>query len=157
MNVATEVELIGLVLSLGLAELAGRRWTPALVVFWAAIAALLAYLVGGWWLVVPLAIAVGWLGWVRWTHRSAQSTVQRWNRRNTRHEGMASRWALLWHSSGWAMKRKASVLRPTFTHLRRWERWLLSAKCYALPMCRVGWFRMWVSIEEVVCIFGRPR
>src|SRR6185437_900093 len=124
MNAATEVELIGLVLSLGLAELARRRQTPALVVLWVAIAALATYLVGGWWLVVPLTGAVGWLSWQRWTHRSAQSTVQRWNRRNTRHEGMASRWALLWHSSAWAMKRKATVLRPTFAALTRWERWV---------------------------------
>lgn len=158
MNVATEVELIGLVLSLGLAELARRRRTPALAVLWVAIAALATYLVGGWWLVVPLAGATGWVEWMRWTHRNAQSTVQRWNRRNTRHEGMASRWALLWHSSAWAMKRKATVLRPTFAALTRWERWSTLPKAYAIPVCRVGWWiRVWIPIEEVVCLFGRPR
>ncbi|MGH3925667.1 MAG: hypothetical protein ACRDTT_22880, partial [Pseudonocardiaceae bacterium] len=150
MNVTTEVELIGLVLSLGLAELARRRRTPALVVLWGAIAALVTYLVGGWWLVVVLAIAVCWVGWVRWHHRSAQSMVQRWNHRNTRHQGLAGRWALVWHCSAWAMKRKATVLRPTFAALTWWERWRTTVAAYAIPVCRVGWWiRVWVPIEEV--------
>ncbi|MGH3751961.1 MAG: type IV secretory system conjugative DNA transfer family protein [Pseudonocardiaceae bacterium] len=158
MSLTTKVELIGVVFSLGLAELARHRRTPALMVLWGAIAALATYLVGGWWLVIPAAIAVGWVGWVRWQHRSAQSTVARWNRRNTRHEGMASRWALVWHSSAWAMKRRATVLRPTFASLTRWERWMTTVKAYAIPVCRVGWsIRVWVPIEEVLCVFGRPR
>ncbi|MGH3525762.1 MAG: type IV secretory system conjugative DNA transfer family protein [Pseudonocardiaceae bacterium] len=154
----TELELLGAGISLLLAWLAVRRRTAGLAALWLGVALLVTYVVGGWWLVVPVVGLIGWFGYVRWNRADAQSTVQRWNRRNTRHEGMASRWALLWHSSAWAMKRKATVLRPTFATLKWSERWCTTVKAYAIPVCRVGWsIRVWVPIEEVLCLFGRPR
>lgn len=103
---------------------------------------------------VVVAVAVGWL---RWQHRDAQSTVDRWNRRSAKHQGMAGRWELLWHSSAWAMRRKATVLRPSFAALTWWERWRVPITEYAVPLTRVGWFRVWAPIEEVIAQYGRPR
>lgn len=158
MKLATEVELIGILVSLGLAWLAAVRRTLPLLFLWLFVVQLVAYLVAGWWLVVPLSGAIAWAGWGRWQHRDAQSTVRGWERRSTKHKGLAGRWALLWHSSAWSLKRKAAVLRPTFAKLSRWERWLTAATAYGIPICRVGWWiRLWVSVEEVVCLFGRPR
>jgi type IV secretion system protein VirD4 len=158
MSLATEVALIGLALSLGLAELARRRRTPGLVVFWVAVAGLVGYLVGGWWLVVPLAGGLGWVAWWRGQHRSAQSMVARWHARNDKHAGMASRWELWRHHSRLAMRRKATVWRPSFAAMSRWERWSTPVTQYALPIARVGLTTtVWVPIEETICQYGRPR
>lgn len=107
--------------------------------------------------VLLLALVVGGCGWLRWRHRGARSTVRRWNRRAAKHQGMAGRCALWWHSGGWAMRRKATVLRPSFAKLTRWERWRVPVTEYAVPLTRVGWFRVWAPIEEVIAQYGRPR
>ena len=107
--------------------------------------------------VLMLAVLMGGCGWLRRQHRGAQSTVGRWNRRSTKHQGMAGRCALLWHSSAWAMRHKATVLRPSFAALTWRERWRVPITEYAVPLTRVGWFRVWAPIEEVIAQYGRPR
>jgi type IV secretion system protein VirD4 len=107
--------------------------------------------------VVVIALVVGCCGWLRWRHRGAQSTVHRWNRCSAKHRGMAGRGELLWHCSAWAMRRKATVLRPSFAKLTGWERWRVPVTEYAVPLTRVGWFRVWAPIEEVIAQYGRPR
>lgn len=107
--------------------------------------------------VLVFALVLGCYGWLRRQHRGAQSTVGRWNRRSAKHQGMAGRCALLWHSSAWAMRRKATVLRPSFAALTWRERWRVPITEYAVPLTRVGWFRVWAPIEEVIAQYGRPR
>ncbi|MDQ3762171.1 MAG: TraM recognition domain-containing protein [Actinomycetota bacterium] len=157
MSLAAEVELIGMLVALGLAEFARRRRTWPLVGFWVAMSLLATWIMAGLWLTLPLAVGLCWLSWSRWQHRTGQSTVARWRRISARNDGMAGRWQLLRHTSPWAIRRQASTLRPTFKALTRWERWRVPITEYALPLTRVGWWRMWLSVEEMVVQFGRPR
>jgi type IV secretion system protein VirD4 len=151
------IELLGIMASLMFARVAAARKTRPLVVFCAGIAALLTWLLGGLILVVVLLAGLGWYGRVRWQHRGAQETAGRWNRSSARHQGMAGRWQLLWTSSTWAMRRHMTVLRPSFAALTWWERLRMPVEQFAVPLTRVGWFRIWSTVEEMVCQYGRPR
>lgn len=151
------VELLGVVISLLLGRLALARKTWPLVAFWAGIATLLTWLMGGLLLVVLLLAGLGWYARVGWQHRGAQDTAGRWNRSSARHQGMAGRWQLLWTSSTWAMRQKMTVLRPSFAALTWWERLAVPVEQFAVPLTRVGWFRIWATVEEMICQYGRPR
>lgn len=157
MGLVTQVELMGMAGSVLLAWLAVKERAVPLILLWGGVTILLGWLVAGLWLVGSLAIAAALSVWLLARRRKAQTLVQRWDQRNVKNRGMAGRWALWWYSSAWAMRRKAKILRPSFSSLSWWERWRLPVTEYALPLCRVGWFRVWVPIEEVVTQYGRPR
>lgn len=116
----------------------GRAWWPWFMV---AGGALLAVLV---------------LAWRRRRSGSA-GLVNRWSRRSRRNQGVASRWTILRVASGFAMRRKASVLRPGMRGLSAWRRWFVPVREFATPLARVGWLRVWSSIEDVTLRIGGPR
>jgi len=121
-----------------------------------------AVVVAGWWLAVvaPLltaalaaaAVAVGWLRFTR-----TKGTVSRWGARSRRKSGVASTLDIARLGSWVAMRRNATVVRPSLAELGRFERLRLATTEVAVPLCRVGALRVWSSIEDVLCVFGGPR
>jgi type IV secretion system protein VirD4 len=107
---------------------------------------LVAVLVG-----VPVALLV----WQRW-HRTA-ATVNRWGRRARRKSGVASTLDLLRVGSWLALRRQATTVRPSVAFLPWPARLRLRGTEFAVPLVRVGPFRLWASIEDVVTVFGGPR
>ncbi len=83
--------------------------------------------------------------------------VTRWARRGHRNHGLASPWAILRVSSGLAMRRKATVLRPSLRELPYWRRWCVPTRQLATPLARVGLLRVWSPIEDVTLRVGGPR
>jgi len=121
-----------------------------------------AVVVAGWWLAVvaplltaALAAAAAVIGWVRWTRTA--STVSRWGARSRRKSGVASTLDIARLGSWAAMRRQATVVRPSLAELGRFERLRLATTEVAVPLCRVGALRVWSSIEDVLCVFGGPR
>jgi type IV secretion system protein VirD4 len=94
------------------------------------------------------------LTFVVWRSRRGGSSglIGRWSRRSQRNDGVASPWAILRHASGWAMRRKAGVLRPSLRH-----RWFVRAREVATPLARVGLLRVWSPCEDVTLRLGGPR
>jgi type IV secretory pathway TraG/TraD family ATPase VirD4 len=60
-------------------------------------------------------------------------------------------------SSSWAMRRNATVLRPSLGDLGRWERFRMPVTAYATPLARVGWHTVWSPCEDVTMRVGGPR
>lgn len=114
-----------------------RTWAPAVVS-----AGLL--LAGG--------TALGWAG----GRHGSNATIGRWNRQRRRHGGTASWWNILRTSSTWAMRRKATVLRPSLREASRWRRLRTPVKTYASDLCRTGHRRIWTSVEESTLRVGIP-
>ena len=137
---AAGLGLIGLgsVMQLMPADTPGRGYWPWLVL---AGIGVLAGLVGAWW------------------HRRGGSAgvVTRWAARGQRHHGLASPWAILRVASGFAMRRKATVLRPSLRAVGWGARWWVSTRQLATPLARVGWLRVWSAIEDVTLRIGGPR
>jgi hypothetical protein len=107
------------------------------------------------WPWVMVAGGVIWLGlFLAWRHGRAGSAgvLARWTRRSQRNRGVASFWSILRHASGWAMRAKARVLRPSL-RLHHWIRPL----DVATPLARVGWLRVWSACEDVTVRVGGPR
>jgi type IV secretion system protein VirD4 len=84
-------------------------------------------------------------------------TVRRWSRRSRRNDGVASRWAILRTASCWAVRRKATVLRPSLAGLSRWRRLITPTRQVATPLARVGLLRIWSPVEDVTLRIGGPR
>jgi type IV secretion system protein VirD4 len=83
-------------------------------------------------------------------------TVRRWSRRARRHDGVASRWVILRTASAFAVRRKASVLRPSLARLPWWQ--VPRAREFATPLARVGLLlRVWSPVEDVTLRIGGPR
>jgi type IV secretory pathway TraG/TraD family ATPase VirD4 len=102
-----------------------------------------------------VGLPVGLLGWQRW-HRTA-ATVNRWGRRSRRKSGVASTLDL-WRVGSWlALRRHAATVRPSITGLPWRDRLRLAGTEFAVPLVRVGPWRLWASIEDVVTVFGGPR
>jgi type IV secretion system protein VirD4 len=83
--------------------------------------------------------------------------VNRWSRRTRRNEGMASSWTILRVASGWAMRTKAKVLRPSLREVPWWRRWLVPLRELGTPLARVGLLRVWSPVEDVTLRIGGPR
>jgi hypothetical protein len=93
--------------------------------------------------------------WQRW-HRTA-ATVNRWGRRSRRKSGVASTLDVLRVGSYLALRRTAGTVRPSTTGLPWRDRLRLPGTEFAVPLVRVGPWRLWASVEDVVCVFGGPR
>jgi type IV secretion system protein VirD4 len=95
---------------------------------------------------------------VVWRNRRGGSAglVTRWAHRGHRNHGLASPWAILRVSSALAMRRKATVLRPSLRQLG-WRRWFIPTRELATPLARVGLLRVWSPIEDVTLRIGGPR
>lgn len=115
----------------------------------------------GFWLSSGLVAGGGALSagcvW-RWLRPAGGSNavIGRWDRRTRRHAGTASRWDLLRTSSTWAMRRQASVLRPSLKGVSWWERRRIPVISYATPLCKVGWQQVWTSCEQSTLRIGIP-
>ncbi len=92
-------------------------------------------------------------------HRRTRSAavVGRWGARSRRKSGVASTVDIARRGSALAMRRNATVVRPSLADRSRLERWRLSTTEVAVPLCRVGALRVWSSVEDVICLFGGPR
>jgi len=94
-----------------------------------------------------------------WRHRrgGSQGLVNRWSRRSRRNDGMATAWTI-WRVAGrHAMRRKATVLRPSLRELGPLQRRLVSTRNYATPLARVGRQWVWSPCEDVTIRIGGPR
>jgi hypothetical protein len=78
----------------------------------------------------------------------SNAMIGRWDRKNRRNAGTASRWDILTTSSRWAMRRRASVLRPSLRGAPLSRRLQTPVRTFATPLCRVGSMTVWTSIEE---------
>jgi hypothetical protein len=158
-------ELLWIVILSAAAWLGARHRKPGVALLFGALAGLLvARLVqrvaAAGWLAALLAgllglCLVGGVGWYRFTHH--RSRARRWGRAVRRKDGLASTFDVLRYGSSAAMRRKATRVRPTLRELSRWERWRLPVTEVAVPLCRAGLMRVWVSVEDVVLAFGIPR
>jgi type IV secretion system protein VirD4 len=110
-----------------------------------------------WLMITGLALVAGVVG--VWRHRRGGSAglVTRWSRRGRRNHGLASPWAILRVSSGWAMRRRAAVLRPSLRQVGWYRRLFVPARHVATPLARVGWLRVWSPVEDVTLRIGGPR
>ncbi|MGQ0480002.1 MAG: type IV secretory system conjugative DNA transfer family protein [Pseudonocardia sp.] len=108
-----------------------------------------------WPIAVSLAGLVGAVVWHRWARTSA--TVTRWGSRIRRKSGVASSLDIARFASARAMRAKAATVRPSLAGWSRWQRWRMPATEVAVPLCRVGFQRVWSSIEDVTLVFGGPR
>ena len=94
-----------------------------------------------------------------WRHHRAGSAVlvRRWSRRATRHDGVASRWAILATGSRFAVRRKTLILRPSLRQKSALRRWAMRTREVATPLARVGLLRVWSPVEDVTLRIGGPR
>src|SRR4051812_27540473 len=98
-------------------------------------------LVGGGLLTTGLLVTGGTVAWWSQGRRGTSATIGRWSRKSRRHDGVASRWDHLRVSSSWAMRRRATVLRPSLADLGWWQRYRTPVTEYATPLARAGWWR----------------
>jgi type IV secretion system protein VirD4 len=110
-----------------------------------------------WFILLGLAVLAVLVtaAWRR--HSGSAGLVRWWSWRSQRNAGVASRWMILRRASRWAMRRKATVLRPSLRELSWWRRWFVPTTEYATALARVGWFTIWSSVEDVTVRFGGPR
>ncbi len=84
-------------------------------------------------------------------------TAVGWRRlRPTRRAGMASPWQIWRTSSVRAMRRRATVLRPSLAGLSKIDLLRTPPKSFATPLCRVGRQTVWTSVEESTLRIGIP-
>lgn len=147
----------GAALLLTLAASIKRSWTIAFLS--GLIATLLARALVGWTvlaaLAVTLTVAIVLVVWLRRT--GTASTVTRWGARSRRKAGVASVLDVARVASAPAVRRKATVVRPSLAELTRRERLRVPTSEVAVPLCRAGVLRVWASVEDVICLFGGPR
>jgi type IV secretion system protein VirD4 len=103
--------------------------------------------------VVLCGVCAGW--WRGWA--GSAGLVHRWARRSRRNDGVASTWAILRTASGFAVRRKATVLRPGLRNLSWWQRRRVDLRELATPVARVGLLRIWSPVEDVTLRIGGPR
>jgi type IV secretion system protein VirD4 len=104
---------------------------------------------------LPLLAGAGFV-WLR-RHGGSAGLVNRWSRRARRNEGVASRWAILRVASRFAVRRKATVLRPSLRQQTWLQRLRVPTRELATPVARVGRLRVWSPIEDVTLRLGGPR
>lgn len=154
MSTTTITLLAGAVLASGMSVFQWRRRDRVTAVLLAAAALTLTSL-------VSLALAGGVLlcgGAGVWNRRGhAAAVVTRWGRRSRKKHGVASTWDIVRVASWVAMRRKATTVRPSLAELTRRQRVRVGTGQVAVPLCRTGLLRVWASVEDVICVFGRPR
>ena len=103
-------------------------------------------------LLLALGAAVVW-------HRRTRTaaTVTRWGAAARRKSGVASTLDIVRFASFLAVRRKATVVRPSLAELSRWARLRVPTTEVAVALCAVGRWRVWSSIEDVTLTFGGPR
>ncbi|MQA15588.1 MAG: TraM recognition domain-containing protein [Pseudonocardiaceae bacterium] len=153
----TTLLLLGLGITVAATVVLGRRRQHAPAAVATGLAVLLAWQLATWapLLSAALAAALGVVGWVRLSRTA--STVSRWGARSRRKAGVASTLDVARLASAAAVRRKATVVRPSLAELPAGRRLRAATTEVAVPLCRVGALRVWASIEDVCCLFGGPR
>ncbi|ASR33850.1 hypothetical protein BAY61_01320 [Prauserella marina] len=110
-----------------------------------------------WALISGVVLLVG--AAVVWSRQRGGSAglVNRWSRRSRRNDGVASWWSILRSASRFAVRRKATVLRPSLQGLTSWQRLRVPTRELATPVARVGGLRVWSTVEDVTLRLGGPR
>jgi len=104
-----------------------------------------------------VALGVSSVG--RWasTRSGSKATSDRWAKRSRRQGGVASSLDVLRYGSALAMRRQATVLRPSIAD-KSWHRRLFTpVKEYAAPIARVGLMQVFSPVEDVTLSLGGPR
>lgn len=154
MSTTTIVFTVGAVFAVGMSVAQWRRRERLTALVFAAGALVLTAVIS---LVLACAVVVCAVTTVYHRRGRSASVVTRWSTRSRRKHGVASTWDILRVASWVAMRRKATTLRPSLGELTRWQRARVRTTQVALPLCRTGLLRVWASVEDVVCVFGRPR
>ena len=94
---------------------------------------------------------------VRQRQTGSRGVVRRWSRRSRRNDGVASRLQLLRTVSRFAVRRRATVLRPSLRDLSRWQRFRTPTTAVATRLAKVGRFGVWSPVEDVTLRIGGPR
>ncbi|MDN5858804.1 MAG: TraM recognition domain-containing protein [Pseudonocardia sp.] len=90
-------------------------------------------------------------------HGGSSGQVHRWARRSRRNDGVASAWTL-WRVASWrAMRKRATIVRPSFAQVPWWRRWRVPTTEFATALARVGLLRIWSSHEDVTVRIAGPR
>ncbi|MEU6643210.1 TraM recognition domain-containing protein [Saccharomonospora sp. NPDC046836] len=110
------------------------------------------------WAIGSGALLLGGAGLV-WSRQRGGSAglVNRWSRRSRRNDGVASWWSILRVASRFAVRRKATVLRPSLRNLTSWQRLRVPTREMATPVARVGGLWVWSTVEDVTLRLGGPR
>lgn len=110
------------------------------------------------WALVTGVLLLGGSGLV-WSRQRGGSAglVNRWSRRSRRNDGVASWWSILRVASRFAVRRRATVLRPSLAHLTTTQRVRVPTRELATPVARVGSLRVWSPVEDVTLRMGGPR
>ncbi len=103
---------------------------------------------------VLVAVPVG-VWWRRWS--GSIGAVRWWSSRSRRNHGLASRWQIFRVASRFAMRRRMCTLRPSYRELSWWQRRRVPTSEFAYRLCKVGWWWIWASCEDVTQTLGRPR
>jgi type IV secretory pathway TraG/TraD family ATPase VirD4 len=90
------------------------------------------------------------------TGGGSAAVISRWDRHGRRNAGTASRWDIWRTSSGWAMRRRAAVIRPSLADLPWWRRLRVPLRTFAVPLARTGGMTVWTSGEESTLRIGIP-
>ncbi|GIF02348.1 type IV secretory system conjugative DNA transfer family protein [Paractinoplanes rishiriensis] len=102
-------------------------------------------------------LAVGVLPvWLRLRRPGSTALIGRWDAHARRNAGTASRLDIWRTSSGWAMRRKAAVIRPSLASLPWWRRWRVPLRTFAVPLAKAGRQTVWTSGEESTLRIGIP-
>jgi type IV secretion system protein VirD4 len=109
-----------------------------------------------YWPTAAVAVAVP-VGVVWHRRRRSSNVVQRWSRRSRRTHGVATTVEILRNSSRWAVRRKATTVRPSLADRSRLDRLTLPTSEVAVKLARVGIQTMWAPTEDVIVTFGAPR
>ncbi|WP_157410985.1 type IV secretory system conjugative DNA transfer family protein [Actinoplanes rectilineatus] len=104
-----------------------------------------------------LAVTVGPLWWrIKNARTGSAGAIGRWDAHSRRNAGTASRFDIWRTSSGWAMRRKATVIRPSLAGMSRRERRRVPLTTFAVPLARAGRQTVWTSGEESTVRVGIP-
>lgn len=108
-----------------------------------------------WYAGVAVLVAAGSVGWMRYGRSSA--TVARWGARSRRTSGVATSVDIARRASARAMRKRATVVRPSLDGMSRRALRQLDPSAYAVRLARVGAQTVWASVEDVVIVLGGPR
>jgi type IV secretory pathway TraG/TraD family ATPase VirD4 len=110
------------------------------------------------WLAFGGFMLLAWMFWLLMRGQNASAwQVARWSKDTQRNDGVASARAIRKVASRRAMRRRATVLKPSLRQMSAWQRFRTSTLEYATPLARVGSQRIWSPIEDVTLRVGGPR
>jgi type IV secretory pathway TraG/TraD family ATPase VirD4 len=86
----------------------------------------------------------------------SNTVIDRWTRSNRKNRGTASWLDHLRVTSPWAMRRKATVLKPSLRDMPLWVRYRVPLTQYATAVAHVGRHVIWSPCEDATLRLGGP-